>query len=297
MSIMDKVIARIKGGLGNQLFCYAAARRLAIVNNVELVIDDVTGFLRDYRYQRRYALDSFNITARRANSSERMEPFERYRRGIFKFISGKKPFERRKYLEQEGMDFDRRLLDFKVKGTSYLDGYWQSEKYFKDVENFIRNDLKIKFPLDMRTRQLAAKIQKRESVALHIRCFDLIEDTVTWNMSPEYYRKAIDLIEKKINSPHYFIFSDHPDMACKKLELAADQYTMVSNNKEERNASEDLWLMAQCKHFIIANSTFSWWGAWLGNQKGKIVVAPDREVVGKMAWGFKGLIPDDWIRI
>ena len=93
----SKLIARIKGGLGNQLFCYAAARRLALVNNAELVIDDVTGFVRDRQYRRQYALDRFQIPARKATPAERMEPFERYRRGVAKFVARRRrPVPRRR---------------------------------------------------------------------------------------------------------------------------------------------------------------------------------------------------------
>src|SRR6266853_438179 len=101
MSTRDRVIARIKGGLGNQLFCYAAARRLALVNNAELVIDDVTGFVRDRQYRRRYALDHFHISVRKATPAERLEPLERYRRGLMKWLSRRKPLEERCYVEQE----------------------------------------------------------------------------------------------------------------------------------------------------------------------------------------------------
>lgn len=97
--MIAKVITRIKGGLGNQLFCYAAARRLALVNNADLVIDNKTGFTRDYLYGRRYMLDRFNILARKATPSERMEPFERYRRGLAKWVSRRQNFEERSYVE------------------------------------------------------------------------------------------------------------------------------------------------------------------------------------------------------
>jgi len=120
-----KIIARIKGGLGNQLFCYAAARRLALVSNAELVIDDVTGFIRDRQYRRKYALDTFPISARRATPRERKDPIGRYRRGIAKFIAKQHPFHERNYIEQEGTDFDQRLLEFRPKGTVYIDGLWQ----------------------------------------------------------------------------------------------------------------------------------------------------------------------------
>ena len=94
---MNKIIPRIFGGLGNQLFCYAAARRLALVNDAELVIDDVTGFARDREYRRQYMLDRFRIPVRKATPAERLEPFERYRRGLMKWLSRSKPFMERHY--------------------------------------------------------------------------------------------------------------------------------------------------------------------------------------------------------
>src|SRR6266568_7782352 len=105
MSTRRRVISRIRGGLGNQLFCYAAARRLALVNNAELVIDNVSGFVRDRMYCRKYMLDRFQIPVRKATPVERLEPFERYRRGMMKRLAYRKAFTERRYLEQEGIDF------------------------------------------------------------------------------------------------------------------------------------------------------------------------------------------------
>ncbi len=133
------VVCRIKGGLGNQLFCYAAARRLALVNNVSLVIDDISGFSRDHQYGRMYALDCFHIPARKALPAERFDPFRRYRQGLVRLLSYRMPFSERRYLAQTNRDFDERLLTLKVTRKLYLDGYWQSEDYFKDVEQIIRD--------------------------------------------------------------------------------------------------------------------------------------------------------------
>lgn len=294
---MVKIITRIKGGIGNQLFCYAAARRLALVNNAELIIDNATGFSRDVQYRRKYALDAFQIPARKATPKERMEPFERYRRGMMKMVSRWKPFSKRHYLEQEGRDFDRRLLDLKVQGTLYLDGLWQSEGYFKDVEQIIREDLQIIPPKDVHNHYMAEEIRNNNSIALHVRWFDMPGNTGTHNVSTEYYQRAVALMEKEIKSPHYFLFSDAPEAAILKLTLPKDRVTLVSDNRGDDNAYADLWLMSQCRHFIIANSTFSWWGAWLGGGDKKIVMAPDLNLDGKTAWGFKGLIPNSWLRI
>jgi hypothetical protein len=295
-----KIIARIKGGLGNQLFCYAAARRLALVNHAELVIDNVTGFSRDQQYRRQYALDHFRIPCRKATPAERLEPFERYRRGVMKLISHRLPFSKRRYVEQERLDFDERLLELMVDGDRYLDGLWQSEQYFKDVESTIRNDLRIVAPPDELNQRMAEKIRNTNAVSLHVRWFNEPGSAVTHNLSVEYYRRAIALIEGKIDSPHYYLFSDNTEAACALLALPENKLTFVSHNEGDENAYADLWLMSQCKHFITANSTFSWWGAWLGRTPNSVVVTPDmklRKLDGLTAWGFKGLIPEDWLQV
>lgn len=295
---MKKVITRIKGGLGNQIFSYAAARRLALENGAELVIDDVSGFVRDHQYRRRYALGHFHITARKATPWERLEPFDRYRRGLMKWVSRRQPFAQRRYLEQEGIGFDERLLDFKVNGVLYLDGYWQSEGYFKDVEQIIRDDLRIIPPTDTKNRHMTEEIRNSRAVALHVRWFDSPDGTESFNVSAGYYQRAIKTMAEKIEAPRYFLFSDNPDAARTKLSLPDDQCTIVSHNRID-DAYADLWLMTQCRHFIIANSTFSWWGAWLAGSDDKIVISPKLKIEeGKTtAWNFTGQIPNCWLKL
>lgn len=294
-----KLIVRIKGGLGNQLFCYAAARRLAVTNEAELVIDDVTGFARDQQYRRQYALDHFQIPARKATPAERLEPFERYRRGLMKWLSRRKPFAERRYLEQKGRDFDARLLTLWVKDSLYLDGYWQSEGYFKDVEQSIREDLRIIPPADPLNKRMAEEIRNSNAVGMHVRWFEVPDRKRlhNHNVLGDYYQRAIALMESTIDSPHYFLFSDDPEAAREKLALPEERVTVVSHNRGDENAYADLWLMTQCRHFITANSSFSWWGAWLGDSADKTIVTPKLQIKGKVAWGFKGLIPDGWIKV
>lgn len=295
---MSKIIARIKGGLGNQLFCYAAARRLALVNGAELVIDDVTGFARDREYRRRYLLEHFQIPCRKASPDERMEPFERYRRGLTKFIARHRSFYKRQYLEQEGIDFDPRLLDFKVKETLYLDGLWQSENYFKDVEEQIRHDLQIIPPLDVRNQEFSKRIRNCNAVCVHVRWFEMQNSNghnASYNLNRDYYLRAIEKIFNKVPDFQLFLFSDDTEKACKMLQLHVGKINCVDHNHDVENTYADLWLMTQCKYFIIANSTFSWWGAWLSRAPDKIVIAPVIILEGITAWGFKGLIPDGWI--
>jgi hypothetical protein len=291
-----KVIARIRGGLGNQLFCYAAARRLAITNNAELVIDDVTGFVRDRTYRRKYALDVFSIPARKASPSERMEPFERARRGIAKFLASRRAFADRRYIVEEGQDFDERLVNIKLCHDVYLDGLWQSEGYFKDVEDTIRRDLVFKAPSDRENRSMAERMQAADAVSVHVRWFDAGQGDGTNNMSGGYYREAIERMESTARAAHYFVFSDRPQSAGEMLGLPESRYTVVSHNQGEANAYADMWLMAKCSRHIIANSSFSWWGAWLSHSATKVVLCP-RPDSTKTNWNFKGLVPAEWTRV
>ena len=293
-----KIIARLFGGLGNQLFIYAAARRLALVNDTEVVLDDVSGFTHDDDYQRQYQLDHFSITCRKATAAERLEPFGRLRRKVLRSWNQRKPFEERAYLLQESIDFDPRLLQFKPRAKVYLEGYWQSEKYFKDVEGTIRQELAIKPPTDSANLNMADQIRSSSAVALHVRFFDEPYAEGINNAHGDYYSRAIERMELLVPGAHYFIFSDQPEAACSRIPLPDARVTLVSHNQGDEHAYADLWLMTLCQHFVIANSTFSWWGAWLANNPSKQVIAPGFEMrEGKMWWGFDGLLPAEWLKL
>jgi hypothetical protein len=117
------------------------------------------------------------------------------------------------------------------------------------------------------------------------------------NVSPDYYRRAIAAMSERLDDPHFFVFSDRPDDARKGLSFADGRATFVTHNDTAAGANADFWLMRQCKHFIIANSTFSWWAAWLGGSADKIVIAPGPETVTIPSWTFSGLLPDRWIKM
>lgn len=295
--MQPKIICRILGGLGNQLFCYAAARRLALVNNAELIIDDVSGFVRDHAYQRHYQLDHFNIPCRKATGHERLEPFSRVRRMLKRKWNERLPFEQRLFIRQQGNDFEPRLLQVKPQGTVYLEGYWQSEDYFKDVEAVIRQDLQIRPPPDAANLAMAAQIRNCTAVAVHVRFFDEPQAPASNNAPGDYYARAVAKMSTLVPDAHYFVFSDRPAVARARIPLPDERITLVSHNRGDALAYADLWLMTQCKHFIIANSTFSWWGAWLAAHPKKQIIAPGFEMRdGKMSWGFSGLLPQTWIR-
>lgn len=295
------IVSRIMGGLGNQLFCYAAARRLSLVSETELVIDDVSGFAYDNTYQRKCQLDHFNIPCRKATSMERLEPCSRVRRYLKRAINHLRPFGGRSYIQQESVEFDSRLLDVRLNGRSiYLEGYWQSELYFKDIEDVIRRDLQITPPRDSQNLVMALKIRNCTSVAVHVRFFDALNELVASNSNvpSNYYARAIAKMDSIVPDAHYFIFSDQAADACSLVPLSTERFTVVDHNEGDKSAYADLWLMTQCQHFIIANSTFSWWGAWLAHYCDKCVIAPDLEIrEGKMSWGFDGLLPDEWLKL
>lgn len=297
-----KVVVRLKGGLGNQLFCYAAARRLAWANDAELVLDAVTGFKYDYLYRRSYALGAFRISARLANFSEQMEPFGRLRRLISRKLSDRKPLAQRRYIQQTGVEFDPGILTLCLQeGMTYFDAFGQSECYFADICDLLQQDFAMTAPNDQSNLEMAKQIKDTASVALHVRWFDSGDGAHSSNTSLAYYAQAITQLLAKIERAHFFVFSDRPAQTSTLLAplMRGQPFNVVDHNAQCDNAEADFWLMQQCRHFIIGNSTFAWWAAWLGehSQDGTQVFAPARNVDPEhsvTAWGFPGLLPDRW---
>jgi hypothetical protein len=299
-----RLIAQIKGGIGNQLFCYASARRIAFANDAELVIDDISGFSSDHLYNRQYSLDVFNFVASKANLSQRMEPFGRLRRGIKRRLNSILPLSRKRYIYQEGVQFDPAILSLRLQeGDTYFDGFGQSEDYFADIESIIRDDLVIAPPLNDQNKKIAIAIQSSNAVAIHVRWFSPSNRRSGDHLALQYYQEAISHMISAVANPHFFIFSDQMAITREMLGslLPLHLVTYVEHNNSEEMAYADLWLMSQCQHFIIANSTFSWWGAWLGEKKNiSQIYAPAKYVNPNhsvTAWGFDRLIPDRWITL
>ena len=211
-----------------------------------------------------------------------MEPFSRQRRFLKRKLNTLYPYEQRNFITQQGVDFDERLLRLKTKKILYLEGYWQSEKYFSDISDEIREDLTIKPPLDNHNQCLASIMNRSNSVAVHVRFFDAPKKQNENATPTKYYDKAINMMESKFSNAHYFIFSDIPDAARDFIKLPEEKMTVINHNRE---AYADLWLMTKCKHFIIGNSTFSWWGAWLAKNDAKKIVAPGFESVMEQCGG------------
>lgn len=302
------VIARLVGGIGNQLFVYSIARRIAIENNAELVLDIFSGFAYDIEHKQYFHLDRFN-TKNAVFAGEGSEyVLSRPKRFIIRLINRLLPFRRRFFITQEGRNFDSRLLDIQFKHKLYLEGYWQSELYFKSAESIIREELAIIPPEDQKNKDLSVVIKNCNSVAIHLRYFDNEEAKMSAKGAPdlinghsfleEYYSQSISKIKTFIQDPHFFIFSDKPEFSARFAEKNNINFTVIDHNTGYKNAYADLWLMSLCKHFIIANSTFSWWGAWLSSNKEKMVFVPgtfnDKALD---AWSFPGLIPEGWFEL
>lgn len=292
----NKVIVRIRGGLGNQMFCYASAYALAHSNCAELVVDNVSGFAQDWKYQRVYSLDGFNISARTCSTGERFEPFSRIRRYIIRQYSRGLPYERRRYLQEEEQGFDSKLMSYRVCGQVYLDGYWQSYLYFHKYTASIRHEFEISVNPSVEVLRVAREITSCNSVAVHFRGFDNHGNERRYHTpNAVYYREAINRLHRLTACPRFFVFSD--DLAQAKEQFATLDVPVTYVNTQNERASEllDLWLMTLCRNYIIANSTFSWWAAWLNERSDKIVLAPKLMCSGVGAWGFDGLLPNDWL--
>lgn len=272
------VIAKVEGGLGNQLFIYGAAKRLAIRNHVSLKLDIVSGY-KDDVYGRSYGLDRFNIDAEVATVGESYASAGgKRKRYVARKINKVVPWRLRYYIEEETVGL--RLLDLRVSGKVYLQGYWQDERYFKDIESILRRELTLIESPDEENRVWAEKIAGTQAICLHARRKDYEHA-----LSRTYYEKAIEYLVRKIEHPHFFCFSDDPKWIEKNLRFDFPFSILTHNNGAK--AHYDLMLMARCRHFIVANSTFSWWGAWLNPSRDKIVVAPAR-------WGYDTKIPQSW---
>lgn len=295
----NKLICQLAGGLGNQLFTYAAAVRLAQHNDMELVVDNVSGFSRDFSYRRSYELHHFNIKARIASRSERLEPFGRVRRFVAKSINKRRGFHQRNYVFQDFIAYDERLLELTLSQSTYFTGYWQSYKYFQSI----RSQLLEEFQLCDATAEsigVSEEIGLSNSVGVHIRFFDedLTKDTARMKSMRDYYTAAIAYMKEQIVEPHFFIFTDVPERANGLNLFKNTQHTILSDDQCSNSAIQDFHNLRLCDHFIIGSSTFSWWAAWLGLNSNKIVVCPAQIKTNESSsWGFDGLLPSNWIKL
>ncbi|SNX52916.1 alpha-1,2-fucosyltransferase [Thermoanaerobacterium sp. RBIITD] len=286
------VIVKILGGLGNQMFQYAFYESLKSKNkHVKLDIND----FKNYNLHNGYELDKiFDVDKNycTAAEAEKLKDcssniISRIRR---KIIGKKKTY----YIEKVGY-YDP---DVFKKDNIYFDGYWQSERYFIDIKEIIRSKFQFKKNLDGKNIKILQKIISSDSVSIHIRRGDYVSNPEAAKKhgnicNIKYYEHAFEIIYSNISKPSFFVFSD--DINWVKENLRIDNAFYIDWNKR-KESYKDMYLMSRCKHNIIANSTFSWWGAWLNKNKNKIVIAPNRWF-SKKDLNNNDIIPNSWLKI
>jgi hypothetical protein len=287
------IITEINGGLGNQMFQYAAGRALAIKSNTALKLD--ISAMRKYDL-RKFELDRFNISATVAKTpdlplSRRRDPVARLLQRVFPGRGAEK------VIAETGMRFNADII---ASGdNTYLSGYWQSEKYFLAVADVIRKDFSLKSAMSDRRRDILRQINAAEiPVSLHVRRGDYVSNpkanAVHGTCAPEWYHRAMTRMEDRLGDVTYFVFSDDPAWARANLPTL-NKIHFIDPADDGRDA-EDMHLMAACRAHIVANSTFSWWGAWLNPREDKHVIAP-REWFKSPAHDATDLVPERWERL
>ncbi len=291
------VIVKLIGGLGNQLFQYALGRRIAKTRGAPLKLD-VSSFA-TYKLHGGYVLDALDIKADIATPGEveRLIGRPTLIRRVLRRVLGPGA----NHIVEPHAHFAKSIL--LAPDDCYLEGYWQSEKYFSDIRGELLKELRPKRPLEGKNAECAALIAGTNSVSLHVRRRDFATDSNTNKVhgtcGPDYYVSAIDRIRQEHGTPHLFVFAD--DMAWAREALHPDcPVTCVDHNGAA--AHDDLRMMGLCRHNIIANSTFSWWGAWLNRNPRKTVICPrrwlaDPSVIPDYDEFLADLIPGSWVAL
>lgn len=289
------IISNILGGLGNQMFQYAAGRALALRNMTELRLD-ISGF-EDYDLHQGFELQNlFSCPAAIASPGDVRQILGWQSSSIARRVLMRPRFStlrRRSLVVEPHFDFWTGL--FAAPPDCYIYGYWQSEKYFADHSGRIRDDFAFRIPLDERNREIAERMESSNSVSLHVRRGDYANNPKTLAVhglcSLDYYHAAVKFVSERADSPKFFIFSDDIPWAMENLKLSGE---FIGHNHGEESY-KDMQLMSLCRHHIIANSSFSWWGAWLNPEPQKIVIAPAKWFADGRA--VDDLIPENWVRL
>ncbi len=275
------VIVKIWGGLGNQMFQYALYLSYKS-KGVSTRLDKT--FYKKIKEHNGYELERiFNIHPEYSSGISKM--FIKTRGKLLSKLV-KSP-----YKESDAMAgcYISSVVSLK---SGYIKGFWQTEKYFTSIADTVREEFSFPELTDEKNISILNEIQKSNSVSIHIRRGDFLLQNRNWAININFYKNAIQFIQQKIAHPVFFIFSD--DMSWVKENLQLPNSFFIDWNKGE-NSYKDMQLMSACQHNIIANSSFSWWGAWLNNNKEKIVLVPEKWI--PTMEGTRDIIPGDWIKI
>ena len=290
------IIVKLSGGLGNQLFQYSFGRYLSLKHNTELKLDIQLNINASDFTPRLLGLSKYNIDLNFATNNE-IESYKFFKTGSLSRIERKLnqrfPFLNKRYVVEKPFTIlnNDLLLD-----DCYYEGYWQSEYYFKSIKNILINDLQFNFDLNESNKLLVEDISNSMSVSLHIRRSDYLSVSSNAKIfsicTLKYYQDAISYFNLKFGKPIFYIFSD--DIAWVKENFVGENFVIVDINQDDPHS--DMYLMSQCKHNIIANSTFSWWGAWLNSTEDKVVISPKEWYRNKEinTNAILSLIPKEW---
>lgn len=285
------ISVKVSGGLGNQMFQYAIGRKLAEKNKTQLKLD-ISALLNSLPKKnftfREFGLGAFQVKYK-LNICSRLALLTGLK-NIFFIINKVGLIFRNKIrpviIEKGQFNFEEKVLD--LKDGSYLDGYWQNEKYFLEISDIIRQEFSLKNQLDVWASNWQKQIISVNSVAIHIRRGDYVNLGLSEICGLDYYQRAIELIKSKIEHPDFFIFSDDPKWVGDNF--SGDNIHIVSSI-ENKSAAIEMHLMSACAHQIIANSSFSWWGAWLNKNINKIIIAPE---MWSTTTKSNTIIPQSW---
>jgi hypothetical protein len=292
------IIADLSGGLGNQMFQYACARSLSIDLSLPLKViygSSITQTVHNgYELKRVFGIDLDFASKNDINKSFGCLLSNNF----FRKVLSKKPFNAfltKKFIVEQSFQYS----PIKHCDMAFIQGYWQSEKYFENNKLTILSDFCFQDSDDPFNYIMEKEIKSTNSVSVHIRRGDYLTNlkakSIHGHCSLNYYLDAIAFLQSKIGDFRMFIFSDDPDWASDNLGSRFSNVTIVRHNSGEKSYN-DMKLMSLCDHHIIANSTFSWWGAWLNPSSEKIVVAPKNWFVTDKI-SSEDLIPSSWILI
>jgi hypothetical protein len=293
------IVTQLTGGQGNQMFQYAFGSYLAKKHNTNFKIDTsillnhIPCDLTPYNYD----LGIFNIRGTIATEKDIPLYTKKYNvKSLFHRIIHLLYLRLKglKYEREWKFGFDQKYL--MLPNNTYLDGYWQSEKFFKKIEPDIRKEFTFNFEIKGLAAEMANKIKSSNAVCVHIRRGDYLRYSAQYSVvGQEYISNGVKIITDKVNTPNLFVFSN--DIAWCKDHLKFDHpHTFIDSENAGKNDKEHFALMSFCKHFVIANSTFSWWAAWLSENKNKIVVAP-KKWLNDPKINVENIYPEDWIKI
>jgi hypothetical protein len=285
------VIARLAGGLGNQLFMYAFNVAMAERNGVPLKLDVRGGFAGDRTYQRKHLLDYLLPTVPPASRWEsRLFPLGHTLRKLDRKLNARLPLARRYYVQERTMHFDREIKQLKIVRPTVFNGYWQAPQYFDDLQPPFADRIRFPDALTAPVQAEAATIRATNSICLAIRRYEEVPKPKHHILQLSYFQQAMACIEQAVPDPHYFVFAQDMDWARDHI-ASRHPITFACKKDLHAGAIQDLYLMTQCRHYLLSNSSLHWWAAWLNPTTDKIVVVPQK------GWPNADMLPANWIQL